>query len=139
MVLEWIHNFNSIAWVVSNILVAYIAAVLIIFVVGYFSLFDPRATTGGRFIFRFALSLIGVIGLVFISLFIDPRLGAMWYMYPGDVLLWRPSVRLIAYAYVAYTITGLAVLLVVRKWFPHKLRTAADRELVKDRRNSFRS
>ena len=133
MVPQWIHEFNSIAWIVSNVLVAYIAVVLVIFVIGYYALFDPKATTGGKFVFRFALSLIGVIGLVFISLFVDPRLGSAWYMYPGDVLLWRPLVRLIAYGYVAFTITGLAVLLVVRKWWPHKLRTAADLELVKDR------
>lgn len=125
---------NPVMWVVSNLLVAYIAVVLVVFVAGYWVLFDPRATTAGKFVFRFALSLIGVIGLVFISLFIDPRLGREWWVYPGDVLVWRPIARAVVYAYVAYTVTGLVVLLGVRKWAPHLLRTAPDRDLVKVRK-----
>lgn len=132
---SWIEQWNAIAWVGANLLVAYIAVALVVFVVGYQLLFDPRATTGGKLVFRFALSLIGVIGLVFISLFIDPRMGSQWFMYPGDVIWWRPTLRLAAYVYVAYTITSLSVLLVIRKFWPEKLKTApADEDtLVKIR------
>jgi len=131
---EAVHAYNTFAWVTSNLLVAYIALLLCVFVAGYQLLFDPSATTAGRFVFRFALSLIGVIGLVAISLFVDPQMGRRWFEYPGDVLAWRPTVRLLAYGYVAYTITGLAVLLGYRKWRPELLRTApADQDLVKPR------
>jgi hypothetical protein len=126
-------TINPALWIYSNLLVAYIAIVLVIFVVGYYALFDPGATTAGKFVFRFAVSLIGVIGLVFISLFIDPRAGREWWVWPGDILPWRPLVRAIAYTYVAYTVTGLVILLGLRKWKPHLLRTAPDRDLVKVR------
>lgn len=133
MIPDWIVQFNSIAWVFTNVLVAYIALVLVIFVAGYWILFDPRATTAGKFVFRFALSLVGIIGLVYIGLFIDPSQGRQWFVYPGDVIWWRPIVRLIAYGYVAYTVTGLAILLGFRKWAPHKLRTILDRDVIKVR------
>lgn len=133
MIPQWVNDFNAGAWIASNILVLYIAVMLVVFVASYYILFDPRATTAGRFIFRFSVSLIGVIGLVFISLFIDPKHGHEWFSYPGDVLAWRPLIRLIAYAYVAYTVTGLTVLLVIRKWRPDRLRTARDRELITPR------
>lgn len=134
MIPQWLQEFNTFAWVFSNVLVAYIAVVLVVFVVTYYVLFDPKATTAGKFVFRFALSLIGVIGLVFISLFIDPRMGREWYVYSGDVLWWRPSVRLVAYGYVAFTISSLVALLAVRKFRPEKLKTALDRDLVKPRK-----
>lgn len=130
---DLINTINSFAWVGGNIAVAYIAIVLIVFVAGYYALFDPGATTAGKFVFRFSLSLVGVIGLVFIGLFVDPSAGREWFTYPGDVAIWRPLVRLAVYGYVAFTITALAVLLAVRKWRPHLLRTAPDRDLVKVR------
>ena len=133
MIPSWLDGLNNYLWVMSNLLVAYIAIVLVIFVIGYFILFDPKATTAGKFIFRFFVSLFGVIGLIFISLFVDPRAGHGWNTYPGDVLVWRPALRFIAYSYVAYSVTGLAVLLGFRKWRPSFLRTALDRELVKPR------
>ena len=133
MIMDWILQFNTIAWIMSNLLVAYIAAVLVVFVVGYYILFDPSVTTAGKFVFRFALSLIGVIGLIAVSLFIDPSHGRAWTEYPGDVLWWRPISRFVIYFYVAYTVTGLAILLGYRKWKPTRLRTALDYELVQTR------
>lgn len=129
----FMYALNSFEWILSNILVAYIAFALIVFVIGYYTLFDPKATTAGRFIFRFAISLIGVIALVFIGVFVDP-VSQYWWQFPPDVLWWRPIVRLAGYGYVAYAITSLAVLLVVRKWYPEKLRTALDRQIVKTRK-----
>lgn len=128
-----IESFNQVAWVLANIILAYIAFALLLFVIMYYALFDPRATTGGKLIFRFMFSLVGVIGLVFLGIFVDPAPDREWFMYPPEVETWRPTLRLIVYGYVAFTITSLAVLLVHRKWFPHKLKVAPTQELVKVR------
>lgn len=127
---------NSFLWIVSNMLVVYIAVVLVIFLVGYYILFDPRATTAGKFVYRFALSLLGVIALVFIGVWVDPAPGRQWYEYSGDTLWWRPLLRFVAYLGVAYTVTALAVLLAVRKWWPHLLQTSQTKELVKPRHDN---
>lgn len=134
MIPGWLNAFNSLAWIGSNLLVLYVAVILVVFVVFYFILFDPRATTAGRFVYRFIVSLVGVIGLAFISSYVDPQTGRAWFQYPGDVIFWRPIVRFIVYAYVAYSVTALQVLIIIRKWWPHKLRTALDREILKTRK-----
>lgn len=131
MIPSWLTAFNGVAWIASNILVFYISIVLVIFVVFYFIIFDPKATTAGRFIYRFIVSLVGVIGLVFIGNYIDPANGRQWFQFPGDILWWRPFVRLVVYTYVAYSVTALQVLLVIRRWWPGKLRTSLDRQIVK--------
>ena len=133
--MEYIHDvINPVAWVVANMVLAYIAFALVVFVVMYYALFDPRATTGGRFIFRFMISLVGVIGLVFLGIFVDPTPDHEWFSYPGDyVEWWRSVLRLFIYGYVAFTITSLAVLLVKRKWFPSRIEAIAPQQLVKVR------
>lgn len=131
MIPSWLNELNAFAWVGSNVLVGYITVALVAFVIVYYALFDPKATTAGRFIFRFVVSLIGVIGLIFISLFIDPRAGTSWHIYPGDAVWWRPGLRFIVYGYVSYAITTLIALLVVRKWWPHLVATAEDKKLVR--------
>lgn len=133
MIPEWLQTFNAFAWVGANLLIGYIAVVLSIFAIAYYVLFDPRATTAGRFIFRFVLSLIGVIGLVFVGIFLDPHRGGSGFVYPGDILWWRPTARLLVYGYVAYSVTALVVLVVVRKWWPEKLHTVQTRDLLKAR------
>lgn len=124
---------NLIVWVAANITVAYVSLALVVFVVLYYALFDPRATTGGTLIFRFMISLIGVVGLVFVSVYIDPIANGGWFIYPEGIEPWRPWLRLFVYGYVAVTATSLAILLIRRKWFPHKLKTAPNEELVKPR------
>lgn len=126
-----IEIINHNAWTLGNVLVAYIAACVLFFVVAYYILFDPSATTAGKMIFRFFLSLVGVVGLIFIGTFIDPVVDHEWLTLPKDVEVWRPLVRLAVYMYVAYAITSLAVLLAIRKWWPKKVRTYNDYELVK--------
>lgn len=121
---DWFDVVNWFAWVASNVLVGYVVVALVIFLIGYFLFFDPRATTGGRLIFRFVTSIFTIMVLVFIGVFIDPHAQQQWFDYPGDVVWWRPIVRLIGYAFAAYTITSLAILLVKRKWFSHKIDTA---------------
>lgn len=125
---------NPIAWVMANIVLAYTAFALIGFVIMYYALFDPKATTGGKLIFRFMLSLVGVIGLVFLGIFVDPGPDREWFLYPeGEVEWWRPALRLFIYGYVSFTITSLAVLLVKRKWFPDRLKVAPSPDLIKVR------
>ena len=127
------HFINSFAWVAGNILVAYIAIAIVVFVIGYYVLFDPKATTAGKFIFRFMLSLVGVILLVFIGTYVDPSPNRQWSVLPPDINSWRPILRLLIYGYVAFTITSLAVLLWVRKWRPGRVKSAQDRGLVEPR------
>jgi ABC-type transport system involved in cytochrome c biogenesis permease subunit len=130
---EVIDTINSIAWVLANLVLAYTALALVIFVIMYYALFDPRATTGGKLIFRFMLSLVGIVGLVFVGIFVDPSMDRGWGVYPADVEPWRPVLRLIIYGYVAFTITSLAALLVRRKWRPNSLKIAPAQDLVKVR------
>lgn len=124
---------NTIAWIGANVLVAYISLAVVAFVVGYYVLFDPRATTAGKMIFRFMLSLVGVILLTFVGTFVDPSHNRSWFEYPDDVDIWRPIARIAIYGYVAYTITSLAVLLWIRKWKPHLVKKASDLNLVQPR------
>lgn len=129
-------TLNPFMWVLSNLLIVYIGLVLIVFAASYYLLFNPKLTTGGYYIFRFVISLVGIIGLVFIGIFLNPTSGSSWMEYPGDLLWWRPTVRTIVYGYIGYTTTGLARLLYLRKFKPEKLRTAADLNLVRPRRES---
>lgn len=125
---------NGVFWIAANALLAYSAAVLVAFLIGYFILFDPGATTAGKLIFRFMMSLVGVVLLSVIGVFIDPAPGRDWWNFPtGEVELWRPALRLAVYVGVAFTITGLAKLLIYRKWFPHRLKKASDIEIIKPR------
>lgn len=127
------HAINNFAWVAGNILVAYTAFAIVVFVIGYYVLFDPRATTAGKFIFRFMLSLVGVIILVFIGTYVDPSPNRGWSFLPPDVSSWRPILRFLIYGYVAFTITSLAILLGIRKWRPNRVKSAYDRDLVEPR------
>lgn len=129
---------NEVAWVVSNLALAYTCVVLVVFLVAYVIIFDPRATTGGQLIFRFMLSLVGVIVLSYIGVFVDPALDQSWFLYPGEELVetWRPITRLVVYVFVAFSITALSRLLILRKWFPHKVKKAGDLVLIKPRHTS---
>ena len=125
---------NAVAWVFGNVVLAYTAIALLAFLVAYYSIFDPSATTGGKLIFRFMLSLAGVIVLVFIGIFMDPSPDREWFIFPEDsVEWWRPILRLAINGFVAYSISSLAWLLAVRKWWPHKVKKASDINLVKVR------
>lgn len=134
MIPEWLNQLNAFAWVTSNIIVLYIAIVLTLFVVAYYVFFDPSATTGGKLIFRFALSLLGVMGLIFIGVFINPAANREWFTYSGDIFWWRPLLRLGFYAYVAYSITSLTIFLGIRKFRPDLLTTVKDVDLVQPRK-----
>jgi len=127
---------NSWLWVLGNVALAYSSIVLILFIVTYYFIFDPEATTGGRLIFQFMVSLAGVMTLVFIGIFVDPSVNSSWTTLNHSVDWWRPFPRFVIYAFVAYAITSLAILLILRKWYPHKLTKASDLTLVQPRHTS---
>lgn len=134
---EVTNAINAVAWVLGNVVLAYTAIALIGFLIAYYAIFDPSATTGGKLIFRFMLSLAGVIVLVFIGIFVDPSPDREWFIFPeASVEWWRPILRLAIYGFVAYSISSLAWLLAVRKWWPHKVKKASDINLVKVRNTS---
>lgn len=128
---------NTIAWIGANLFIAYIAVLVVLFVIMYYIFFDPKATTAGKMIFRFMMSLVGVILLVFIGVFVDPSHGNTPFGQPASsVDGWRPILRFVVYGYVAWTITSLAGVLVLRKWFPGRVKKKTDLELVKPRHDT---
>lgn len=132
-----LNAINAVLWVVSNVLLAYSAIMLVLFLIAYIAIFDPKATTGGKLIFRFMISLVGVISLSFIGIFIDPVPGRDWWSFPvGEVEWWRPVLRVLIYGFTAFSISALIKLLVYRKWFPQKLKKASDINLVQPRHTS---
>ena len=136
IIVDFFERINPALWVLSNLNLIYIGIALIVFVVLYQIWFDPKATTGGTMIFRFAWSLSLVVAVAFIGIFLDPRHEIPWHKYPGDVLWWRPFVRMAAYSYVAYTLSVLIWFLWNRKFHPEKLRTTPDKLLVKPRHDT---
>lgn len=133
MVLEWLQSINEYIWIATNLLTLYIAFALVVFTVGYYILFDPKATTAGKFIWRFVLSLVGVVGIIIVGVYVDPSHNRHWLIFPEDISWWRPLLRLVVYSYVAYTVTGLAVLLAVRKWRPRMIKKKSTSDLVTPR------
>ena len=133
--LEWI---NPTFWVAAKLTLIYIGVLLLAFTILYPTLFDPSATTGGKMIFRFSLSLSMVVAVIVAGIFIDQRHDLPWYKYPGDTIWWRPTIWLGVYLYVAYTITSLVRFLWKRKFNPQKLKRAPDKELVKPRHDTER-
>lgn len=131
-----IEGVSALLWVISNVVIAYDAITLIVFVVGYYALFDPSATTAGKVLFRFMVSLVGVISLAYFSLFFFPLTGVPWYVLPDTAELWWSFLRLGVYGYVAFTITSMAVLLVLRKWFPKRIKSAPVKELFQVRHDT---
>ena len=135
-IVDFIEWFNPTFWVVANLTLIYTCVLLLVFTILYPTLFDPSATTGGKMIFRFSLSLSMVVAVIVAGIFIDPRHDLPWYTYSGDTLWWRPTVRLGAYLYVAYTITDLVRFLWKRKFHPEMIKRTPDKELVKPRHNT---
>lgn len=132
MIEELFTNFNEVAWVMSNIILAGVCFSSILFVIAYTILFNPRATTAGLLVRRAVLSIAGMAFLFVLGIFVDGR--AEWYEYPEGIAPWRPVLRLAIYLFVAYSFTSLVVLLFQRKFAPHVLHTAPDEWTVKPRR-----
>lgn len=128
---DWLTEINAVLWVSSNVLVGYITFAVWVFLVGYFALFNPRQTTAGKLLFNLLLSLGFVMTLVFIGVFIDNRPDEDWLSFRGDMLWWKPTIRIIGYGFLAFAVTRLIAFLIVVKWFPELLRTPRDKELIK--------
>lgn len=128
---DWLTEINAVLWVSSNVLVGYITLAVYVFIIGYYALFNPRATTAGRLLFNLLVSLAFVMTLVFIGVFIDNRPDEDWLSFRGDTLWWRPSLRIMGYGFLAYAVTALIVFLAKVKWFPHLLKTSRDKELIR--------
>ena len=136
IIVDFLELLNPIFWVIANLGLIYIGVLLLAFTILYPTLFDPSATTGGKMIFRFALSLSMVVAVIVVGIFIDPRHDIPWYEYPGDTIWWRPPILLGAYLYVAYTISSLVRFLWKRKFQPQKIKRIPDKELVKPRHDT---
>lgn len=128
---DWLITINTIFWVSSNALVGYITAAVYVFLVAYYVMFNPQATTAGRLLFRLLFALGGVMTLVFVGVFVDNRPDEDWLTFPGDTLWWRPTLRILGYAFLAYAVTALISFMVKVRWFPHKLKTPRDKELLR--------
>jgi len=115
---------NNLMVVTGRILVGYISIAIVVFVIGYYILFDPRATTAGKFVFRFMLALVGVIALSFLGTFIEPSSHEhSRSIPPPDVFSWRSLLRIVVYGYLAFAITSLAGILAAYKWWPHRIKS----------------
>ena len=104
---------NDILWGISNTLVFYIMAALVGFTGFYGLFFKWWLRPAGVAVFTFMASLLGVIGLIFISIYVDPQRG--FFEAPPDVLPWRPWLRVVVYSSVATSVTYLLVV-AVRRW-----------------------
>lgn len=128
-----LNYINSLAWTTGNILTVYISVAIVIFVIGYYVLFDPGATTAGKYIFRFMVSLVGVSALIFVATFIDPITRGDPLALPQEADWWHPIFRFLVLAYVATNITSLAILLWFRKFRLNGPVAKKDPDLVKVR------
>lgn len=98
-------DVNPVLWILSNLLTFYVAIVMIVFVAFYGLAFKWWIRPAGVSIFVFTASLMGVIALVVIGTFVNPR--QPWYVYPPDVFIWRPALRFLIYVTVAIAATNL--------------------------------
>ena len=127
--------FITIAMIASTGLLWYVTIALLIFVVGYYVFFDPRATTAGKQLFRFMVSLAGIFFLTAVGGFVRPLFKNEDGSYTGFATFWAALAVLIC-LYVAFTITTLSVSLVMRKWFPSRVKKVSDLTLLKPRNDT---
>lgn len=126
---------TSILLIGTSLLMLYVTLALIVFVVGYYIFFDPKATTAGRMLFRFMVSLTGVFVLTIVNSFVFPLV----YNEARGPTIWSTLWFLLSFAiiaYVAFTITTLFVSLVLRKWFPQRVKKRSDLNLLQPRHDT---
>lgn len=114
-------EFSTGVWVLGNLVALGIFFSAAVFAVLYPILYNIRVTTVGPHIWRAILSVAGFGFLVVIGLFVDSRVD--WWQMPEDVAWWRPLLRLVIYGLIAYSFTSLSVVLIVRRFWPHRLKT----------------
>lgn len=117
-----IDDVNTFLWVTGNLIVLLVFLSAIAFAVTYPILFNPNQTAGGRAIWKAIGSVAGIGLLVVVGLFIDG--ATSWTARPEHVELWRSILRLLVYGWVAYSFLDLVRVLIYRRFWPDKLKTA---------------
>lgn len=119
-------DINTVFWVAANYagLVVFIASGL--FTILYIIFWNPRVTTAGWLIWSafLAITLFGLNQVL--GVWVDGRTSV--YELPTDVAWWRPVVRLIAMGVVAYTFARLVTFVVVRRFWPDRVKIAPPEE-----------
>jgi hypothetical protein len=108
---------NDILWGISNALVFYVSFAIVIFTGFYGLFFKWWQRWAGVSVFIDRTAIVGVIALIFIGVFVDPQRG--FWEAPDDVLSWRPVVRVIVYASVAFAVT-FQFTVALRRWIHTK-------------------
>lgn len=119
--------FNTFCWVTANVEVFVVFTASLLFSILYPILFNPSLTTGGKLIWRAILSVAAFGLLVCIGIFIDGRVE--WWQYPGDVIWWRPFIRLAVYSFIGESFVSLVVLLILRRVRPEAIKVAPEDSL----------
>lgn len=120
----------SFLWAAGNVLLLIVFAACIVFAIAYPLLFDPRTTTAGKAIWGLGLSLAGLSTIVVIGIFVDsPR---DWWVPAEGTDYWRVIARLAIYGLVAAAMVNLDIVIFLRKFKPHRLRTAPPGEDTMD-------
>jgi len=122
--MEFLLGLNHVLWVTGNLVSLTIFISAMIFAVAYPILFKFEQTTAGKLIWRSIFSVGGFGLLAVIGTFIDGRVN--WTEIPPDIEWWRPLVRMVVYGVISYTYASLVALLVLRRFFPHKLVVAPE-------------
>ena len=114
---------NDVLWFVVNVLAFVASVTIVVATIAYYAFFDPRATTAGKMIFRFMVSLSGVIVIGAVAKLTGVTEETTWWL----------ILALLVYAYLAFTVISLAVFLAIRKWKPQKFKKKSDVNVVKPR------
>ncbi|AWN03252.1 hypothetical protein PBI_CAMILLE_5 [Microbacterium phage Camille] len=114
---------TDVLWIVDNLLANVASFGIITAAIAYYTLFDPRATTAGRMVFRFMVSLAGVIALSLVAEAFGATKDTTWWV----------ALAMIVYGYLVYTIIALLTFMVIRKWKPSRVKKKADLNLMKPR------
>jgi hypothetical protein len=117
-------GLNTVLWVVGNVVALSIFLSALLFAIVYPILFNPSLTTAGKLIWRAIFSVGGFGLLAVIGIFIDGRVP--WNEMPDDVDPLRPVVRFIVFGFIAYSYASLVGLLVLRRFFPGKIKVVPE-------------
>jgi hypothetical protein len=123
--MDWLTGINEIAWVLGNITVLVIFFAALAFGIIYPLFFRYRETAVGIAVWRAVISVAGFGLLAVMAFFIDGR--TEWSMMPQDVSPWRPMVRLLIYGFIGHSFATLVYILLVRRFAPHKIKTAPEK------------
>lgn len=120
---DWFDGVLVALWVLGNLVVLSVFLSASLFAILYPIFWDWRHwTTAGTRIWRAILSVAGLGLLIVIGLFLDGSVE--WWQMPSNVSGWRVLLRLVVYGLIAYSFADLVKTLVIRKFWPERLKTA---------------